>query len=66
MKEIASTTTNGKTNNVAVTAALHALRSIVTHKYCADSRSSQQWKSLLQSTMAKVIDLAKTGSFVQR
>ncbi|XP_065200390.1 HEAT repeat-containing protein 5B isoform X2 [Planococcus citri] len=62
MKEIASMTTNGKTNNVAVTTALHALRSFVTHKYCADPRSSQQWKSLLQSTMAKMIDLAKTGS----
>lgn len=63
MKEIASKTGLSKSNNVAVTTCLHSLRSVVSHRYCSDIRSSAQWKSLLQSTMAKLIDLAKTGTF---
>lgn len=64
MKEIASKTGLSKSNNVAVTTCLHSLRSVVSHRYCSDIRSSAQWKSLLQSTMAKLIDLAKTGTFI--
>lgn len=45
-----------------VTAALHCLRVLATDKYCKDSRCEEQWKTLLQSALAKIIDLAKTGS----
>ncbi|XP_021938507.1 HEAT repeat-containing protein 5B isoform X3 [Zootermopsis nevadensis] len=47
---------------VPVTAALHCLRTLVTDKYCKDERSGEDWRKLLQSALAKVIDLAKTGS----
>lgn len=48
-------------NNSAVSACLHLLRYFSCHKYCTDSRSADQWQSLLQSTLAKLIDMAKTG-----
>ncbi|XP_069685594.1 HEAT repeat-containing protein 5B isoform X2 [Periplaneta americana] len=47
---------------VPVTAALHCLKSLTTEKYCKDERSGEEWCKLLQSALAKVIDLAKTGS----
>lgn len=46
---------------VPVTAALHCLRMLAIDKYCKDSRSDEQWKTLLQSALAKIIDLTKTG-----
>jgi len=46
---------------VPVTAALHCLRTLATDKYCKDERSGEDWHKLLQSALAKVIDLAKTG-----
>lgn len=47
---------------IPVTAALHCLRTLTTDKYCKDERSAEDWHKLLQSALAKVIDLAKTGS----
>ncbi|XP_023717362.1 HEAT repeat-containing protein 5B isoform X2 [Cryptotermes secundus] len=47
---------------VPVTAALHCLKTLATDKYCKDERSREDWHKLLQSALAKVIDLAKTGS----
>ena len=44
-----------------VHAALHCLRTLTVNKYSRDSRSQQKWTSLLQSALAKIIDLAKTG-----
>ncbi|XP_046742187.1 HEAT repeat-containing protein 5B isoform X2 [Diprion similis] len=41
--------------------ALHCLKSLMTDKYATDARSEQQWKTLLQSALAKIVDLAKTG-----
>ncbi|XP_046614986.1 HEAT repeat-containing protein 5B isoform X2 [Neodiprion virginianus] len=41
--------------------ALHCLKSLMTNKYATDARSEQQWKTLLQSALAKIVDLAKTG-----
>ncbi|XP_048508039.1 HEAT repeat-containing protein 5B isoform X2 [Athalia rosae] len=41
--------------------ALHCLKSLMTEKYATDARSEQQWKTLLQSALAKIVDLAKTG-----
>jgi adenosylmethionine-8-amino-7-oxononanoate aminotransferase len=46
---------------VPVTAALHSLKILATDKYCKDERSRDDWHKLLQSALAKVIDLAKTG-----
>ena len=46
---------------IPVTAALHCLRTLTTDKYCKDERSADDWRKLLQSALAKVIDLAKTG-----
>lgn len=44
-----------------VSSALHCLKTVATVKYSKDERSSESWKKLLQSTLAKIIDLAKTG-----
>lgn len=44
-----------------VHAALHCLKTLTVNKYSKDSRSQRQWTSLLQSALAKIIDLAKTG-----
>lgn len=44
-----------------VSAALHCLRLLCTHRYCCDEHSQQEWQKLLTSALAKVIDLAKTG-----
>jgi len=46
---------------VPVTAALHCLRTMTVDKYCKDERTAEDWHKLLQSALAKVIDLAKTG-----
>ncbi|XP_063239681.1 LOW QUALITY PROTEIN: HEAT repeat-containing protein 5B [Bacillus rossius redtenbacheri] len=48
--------------SVPVSAALHALRTLITDKYCKDARCAEDWTVLLQSALAKVIDLTKTGS----
>lgn len=43
-------------------AALHCLKSLIVDKYSRDQRSQEQWTILLQSALAKIIDLAKTVS----
>ncbi|KAL2716535.1 HEAT repeat-containing protein 5B isoform X1 [Vespula squamosa] len=53
----------GKTNSeTPVHAALHCVKSLTINKYAKDDRSQTQWTGLLQSALAKVIDLAKTGN----
>ncbi|XP_049845033.1 HEAT repeat-containing protein 5B isoform X1 [Schistocerca gregaria] len=49
-------------STVPVSSALHCLRSLCSSKYATDARSCEEWKQLLQSTLAKILDLAKTGS----
>ncbi|XP_015601934.1 HEAT repeat-containing protein 5B isoform X2 [Cephus cinctus] len=44
-----------------VHAALHCLKNLTINKYAKDQRSQEQWTILLQSALAKIIDLAKTG-----
>lgn len=46
--------------------ALHCLKSLMTDKYATDTRSEQQWNTLLQSALAKIVDLAKTGEYITR
>lgn len=44
-----------------VQSALHCLKSVCTDKYSKDDSSSEQWKQLLRSTLASIIDMTKTG-----
>ncbi|XP_073980275.1 HEAT repeat-containing protein 5B isoform X3 [Rhodnius prolixus] len=41
---------------------LHCLRAVASHSYSTHEITSQQWRTLLQSALAKIIDLAKTGT----
>lgn len=47
-----------------VHAALHCVKSLITNKYAKDHRSRELWTGLLQSALAKIIDLAKTGTII--
>ncbi|KZC10298.1 HEAT repeat-containing protein 5B [Dufourea novaeangliae] len=49
-------------SEIPVHAALHCMKNLTTNKYAQDHRSQEQWTSLLQSALAKIIDLAKTGN----
>lgn len=63
VKEIATKHVNNHNNvanNNAVQAALHCLKILCTDKYSKDPRCDS-WHRLLQSALAKIIDLAKTG-----
>lgn len=63
IKEIATKHVNNHNNvanNTAVQAALHCLKVLATDKYSRDERCDL-WHRLLQSALAKIIDLAKTG-----
>ncbi|XP_044256431.1 HEAT repeat-containing protein 5B isoform X4 [Tribolium madens] len=65
IKEMATKNINDVTvlaNNASVQAALHCLKILTTDRYCNDPRSCDTWQKLLQSALAKIIDLAKTGS----
>ncbi|XP_044766090.1 HEAT repeat-containing protein 5B isoform X1 [Coccinella septempunctata] len=64
IKELATKNVNDNAimaNNPSVQAALHCLKVITVDRYCSDPRSCDNWQKLLQSALAKVIDLAKTG-----
>ncbi|XP_011297784.1 HEAT repeat-containing protein 5B isoform X2 [Fopius arisanus] len=49
------------TTEVSIHAALHCLKCLITDKYARDERSREQYTALLQSALAKILDLAKTG-----
>lgn len=49
-------------NCTSIQAALHLLKSMTIHKYASDEKSADEWRKFLQSALAKVIDLTKTGS----
>lgn len=64
LKEIAGKTRGDAVNlysHPVTVAALHTLRSLCTDKFCKDDVAGPQWKALLQSTLAKIIDLIKTS-----
>lgn len=46
----------------SVSAALRTLRSLCSSRLCRDERCEREWQQLLTSALAKIIDLAKTGS----
>lgn len=67
IKEMATKNINDTTvmaNNVSVQAALHCLKMLATDRYGRDERCGEEWCKLLQSALAKVIDLAKTGPYI--
>lgn len=49
-------------NTAAVQAALHCLKAMATDRYATDDRCASQWQRLLQSALAGLLDLTKTGS----
>lgn len=64
IKEIATKSIDDQSiiaNTGMMQSALHCLRSIATDKYVNDERCSAELRKLLQSTLACLIDLSKTG-----
>lgn len=49
-------------NCASIQAALHLLKTMTIHKYATDEKSADEWRKFLQSALAKIIDLTKTGS----
>ena len=49
-------------NCTSIQAALHLLKAMTVHKYVSDEKSEDEWRKFLQSALAKIIDLTKTGS----
>jgi hypothetical protein len=49
-------------NCASLQAALHLLKAMTTNKFASDEKSADEWMKFLQSALAKVIDLTKTGS----
>lgn len=65
IKEVATKSIDDQTiiaNTGTMQAALHCLRTTVTDRYVHDERCQSQLKRLLQSALASIIDLTKTGS----
>ncbi|XP_050519241.1 HEAT repeat-containing protein 5B isoform X2 [Diabrotica virgifera virgifera] len=49
-------------NNSCIQAALKCLKILATDNYCNNPETANNWQKLLQSALAKIIDLAKTRS----
>lgn len=49
-------------NCASIQAALHLLKSMTVYKYASDEKSADEWRKFMQSALAKIIDLTKTGS----
>ncbi|KAK9498320.1 hypothetical protein O3M35_002979 [Rhynocoris fuscipes] len=63
LEEIGGRQYNNVGNSVnELSGVLHCLRAIASHPYSTHPVTSQQWRTLLQSALAKIIDLAKTGT----
>lgn len=65
IKEMATKNINDTTilaNSASVQASLHCLKILATDRYSNDSRCEEEWQKLLQSALAKVLDLAKTSA----
>lgn len=60
----------GETNNstetpklkFSILAALNSFQVLCKHPYGYNKISENKWRSLLQSTIAKLIDISKTGN----
>jgi len=53
-------------NKVSILAALDAFHVLCKHPFGYHKVSESKWRSLLQSTIAKLIDISKTGNFIIR
>ncbi|XP_060537015.1 HEAT repeat-containing protein 5B isoform X2 [Cylas formicarius] len=65
IKEIATKSVDDNTilaNNPAIQNGLHCLKVLATDPYSEHEEISRDWQKLLQSSLAKIIDLAKTGT----
>lgn len=65
IKEVATKSAKDTTivaNTAAIQASLHCLKAMATDRYSSDERCSGQWQRLLQSALAGLVDLTKTGS----
>lgn len=49
-------------NCAALQAALHLLKAMTVDKHASDEKSADEWRKFLQSALAKIIDLTKTGA----
>lgn len=49
-------------NCSSIQAALHLLKALTVHKHSSNEKSADEWRKFLQSALAKIIDLTKTGS----
>ncbi len=47
----------------SVSTALHCLKLLCSSPFTRDAKSAADWISLLQSTLATVLDYAKSGGF---
>jgi hypothetical protein len=64
IKEMATKTIHDNTilaNCASIQASLHLLKALTIDKYATDEKSADEWRKLLQSALAKIIDLTKTG-----
>lgn len=52
-------------NKVSVLAALDAFHVLCKHPFGYHKISETKWRSLLQSTIAKLIDISKTGNYIK-
>lgn len=64
LKELGETNTSNETSKqkVSILAALDFFQVICKHPYGYHEISESKWRSLLQSTIAKLIDISKTGN----
>lgn len=51
-----------KASSEPVTVALHSLKQLVSNPFTKDPRCSTEWKVLLQSALAKILDISKTST----
>ena len=58
-----SSMTDGKVPS-PVSTALHCLKLLCTSPFTRDAKSAADWLSLLQSTLATVLDYEKPGSLL--
>lgn len=49
-------------NCASLQAALYLLKAMAVDKYASDEKSADEWRKFMQSALAKIIDLTKTGS----
>jgi len=66
LKELGETNSSSETskNKISILAALDAFHVLCKHSFGYHKVSESKWRSLLQSTIAKLIDISKTGNYM--